>query len=56
LQKGEGDRMKTYAILGSFVSLIGYAIIFIAGGWLLTLGVLLAIWGNNLERKRDMIK
>ena len=56
LQKGERNNMKTYAILGSFISLAGYAIIFVEGGWLLTLGVLIAIWGNNLERKRDIIE
>ena len=48
--------MKTYTILGSFISLVGYAIIFIAGGWLPTIGVMIAVWGNNLERKEDIIK
>ena len=37
-------------IYGIIIGLIGFTIIIYAGGWLLTLGIFIFVWGNNLEK------
>jgi len=38
----------TYRIFAAVVTAAGWALIIIYGGWLLALGIFLAMWGDNL--------
>lgn len=42
--------MTTKRIFGAVVGLGGFIIVGLTGNWLLALGVLVMIWGNNMER------
>lgn len=43
--------MKFERIMAMIIGLAGFAILWMALGWLPALGVLLCLWGNNWERE-----
>lgn len=43
--------MKFERIMAMVIGLVGFAILWMALGWLPTLGVVLCLWGNNWERE-----
>lgn len=37
-------------LLGVIIGIGGFVVLYFTGGWLLIIGILLVVWGNNLER------
>lgn len=37
-------------LLGSLIGIAGFVLLVVALGWAVGIGVLLMIWGNNIER------
>jgi len=40
-------------LFGAALSLTGLSIVLWQGGWVLAVGLLVAMWGNNIERSTD---
>jgi len=47
------DKVKYYLVhsIGPIISLAGMIIIFEASNWFTMLGVVVLVWGNNVERR-----
>jgi hypothetical protein len=45
--------MMNKKLLGAALSLTGLGVVLWQGGWILAAGLLVAMWGNNLERSTD---
>lgn len=47
------SQKKTMRLVGVALGLFGFALVFATAGPVAAIGVLLAMWGNNLERRAD---
>ena len=43
-------RITRLQIFGIAVGITGFLMVFAAGGWMMAVGLLLALWGDNIDK------